>query len=103
MFPRSRINHALRLNYKRSPEIEQCLIAEVTAVQRDVTSAETGIESARPLACKSRADCVPQCAPDVPPRKIFGHHVGPSAVVLGSLLHGCYIVGTWTEEPVRGP
>jgi hypothetical protein len=36
---------------------------------------------------------VPQCAPGVPPRKIFGRHVGPSAIVLGSLLHSCYLAG----------
>jgi hypothetical protein len=48
----------------------------------------------RPLACKSWADRVPQCARGVPPRRIFGRDVGPAAVVLGSLLHGCYMVGT---------
>jgi hypothetical protein len=48
----------------------------------------------RALACKSRASCVPQCARGAPPRRIFGRDVGPFAVVLGSLLHGCYMVGT---------
>jgi len=47
-----------------------------------------------PLACKSWADRVPQCAPGVPPRKIFRRGAGPSALILGSLLHGCYKSGT---------
>jgi hypothetical protein len=48
----------------------------------------------RPLACKSWADHVPQCARGVLPRKIFGFDVVPSAFVLGSLLHDCYILVT---------
>lgn len=49
--------------------------------------------SPRTLACKSWANRVPQYAPGVPPRKIFGGDLGPFAVVLGPLLHGCYMAG----------
>jgi hypothetical protein len=52
----------------------------------------SGVLNCRALACKSWADRVPQCACGVPPRRIFERDVRPSAVVLGSLLHGCYMV-----------
>lgn len=48
----------------------------------------------RALACKSRAGQVEQCVGGVRPRRIFGTDLGPSAVVVGSLLHDCYMVGT---------
>lgn len=48
----------------------------------------------RPLGCKSWTDRVPQCSCGVPPRKIFGRDVEPSAVFLGSLLHDCYMAAT---------
>ncbi|MGH3851691.1 MAG: hypothetical protein ACRDRT_18695, partial [Pseudonocardiaceae bacterium] len=41
------------------------------------------------------------CARGVPPRRIFERDVGPSAVVLGSLLHGCYMA--WTLPVAAGP
>jgi hypothetical protein len=44
------------------------------------------------LACKSWAARVPQCERGVLPRRISGHDAGPSAVIFGSLLHGCYMV-----------
>ena len=46
----------------------------------------------RPLACKSWADRVEQCVLGVRPRRIFGGDLGPSAVVVGPLLHDCYMV-----------
>jgi hypothetical protein len=51
----------------------------------------------------SRADRVPRCARGVPPRRIFGRNVWQPAVVLGSLLHGCYMAGTLpaAAEPRR--
>jgi hypothetical protein len=45
------------------------------------------------LAFNYRAECVLQCAGGGRPRRILGRDVGPPAVVLGWLLHGCYTVG----------
>jgi hypothetical protein len=63
----------------------------------------------RLLACKSWAARVPQCAGGVPPRRIFGRDVGLSAVMLGSLLHDCYMGGrpawpspTWQQATCSG-
>jgi hypothetical protein len=57
-------------------------------------TAEVSIDAgqiAEPLACKSWADRVPQCAPGVPPRKIFRGDLESYAVVLESLLHRCFM------------
>jgi len=50
-------------------------------------------QTAEPLACKPWADRAPQCAPGVLLRKIVGGDLRLSAVVPGSLLHDCYMMG----------
>lgn len=50
-------------------------------------------QTAEPLACRPWADRAPQCAPGVLLRKIVGGDLRLSAVVPGSLLHDCYMMG----------
>jgi hypothetical protein len=84
--------------------IETCAAGRLAAAFV-VGSAARGCHSIEPLACKSWADRVPQCAPGASPRKIFGRDVGPSAVVEGrcyTLLHeGDPASGCWPAPTVK--